>query len=209
MESVACPGCQKTVRLPDEVLGQTAKCPFCMCHFRAPVRMPEGLTDPVRLRRNPFARSRTFGPGALLLFVGLVGALTNAVELAKIHTDREAFARRTRDDFANMAERSKTPELEEYGEVTVRWLPIARWAFLGLSLTTLAGGIAMLRQRRHGLAMLGSAAALFNVANCCCVVGFPAGAWGLFVLMNPEVRALFRGPTPPSSGVVRGQASCG
>jgi hypothetical protein len=199
VEPVTCPGCQKVIRVPEDVLGQTAKCPFCKCHFRAPVRTPLGLMDPVLLRRNPFARSRTFGPGAMLLFVGLLGMLTNVVELAKIHTDREAFGKRTRDDFAAMAERSKTPELEEYGEVTVRWLPVARWGFLGLSLTTLAGGIAMLRQRAHGMAMLGSVAALFNVANCCCLLGFPAGAWGMFVLMNPEVRALFRGPTPPAA----------
>ena len=133
------------------------------------------------------------------MFVGLIGTLTNVVELAKIHADREAFVKRTRDDFAEMAARGNAPELEEYGEVTIKWLPTARWAFLGLSLTTLAGGIATLRQRGHGLAMLGSAAALFNVANCCCVVGFPAGAWALFVLMNPEVRALFRVPAPPAA----------
>jgi hypothetical protein len=199
VESVTCPGCQKAIRIPNDVLGQTARCPFCKCHFRAPIQTPEGLTDPVLLKRNPFARSRTFGPGALLLFVGMVAILTNIVEQAKMYADPEGFAKRTREDFAEMALRGNAPQLEEYGEITVKWLPVARWGFAGLSLLTAAAGIAMLRQRRHGLAMIGSVAAMFNVANCCCVLGFPAGAWSLFVLMNPEVRAQFSGPAPPAN----------
>lgn len=198
MHSVICPNCQKPIRIPDDVLGQKAKCPFCKCHFRAPVRTPEGLTEPILLKRNPFAQSRTFGPGALLLFVGLVGTLTNVVELARTYSDPEAFAKRTRDDFAEMAARGEPPKLEEYGELTVKWLPVARWGFAGMSLLTAAAGVCLLRRRRHGLAMIGSVAAMFNVANCCCVFGFPAGAWALFVLMNPEVRALFQRPTPPA-----------
>ncbi len=177
MESVTCPGCRKAIRIPDEVLGQTARCPFCKCHFRAPIRTPEGLTEPVLIKRNPFAQSRTFGPGALLLFVGLVGTLTNVAEIAKTYADPEGFAKRTRDDFAEMARRGNAPQLEDYGEVTVRWLPVARWGFLGLSVLNGAAGIAMLRQRWHSLAMLGSVGAMFNAANCCCLAGFPAGAW--------------------------------
>jgi hypothetical protein len=194
VESVTCPGCQKPIRVPDEVLGQTAKCPFCKCHFHAPVRTPEGLTDPVLVRRNPFGESRTFGPGMALVFVGLLGVLTNAVKVGKIFADREAFAQQVREDF------DRSP-FQEYTEPTIRWMPFVRLGFLGLSGLVVAAGVALLARRWHGLAMIGAAAALFNVANYCCFLGFPAGAWALFVLRDPTVRAQFNvqrpaAPTP-------------
>jgi hypothetical protein len=73
-------------------------------------------------------------------------------------------------------------------------LPIARIGFFALGMVTVAGGIALMRQRWHALAMLGSISALFNLYYCSCVAGFPAGAWGLYVLLSPEVRALFNRP---------------
>jgi hypothetical protein len=189
--SVICPGCQKPIRVPEEVLGQTARCPFCKCHFRAPVQTPEGLTDPVLLRRNPFGQSRTFGPGTALIFVGLLGVLTNAVKVGQIYTDQEAFANQVREDF----ERSP---VRDYTEATIRWMPFVRLGFLGLSGLVVAAGVALLARRWHSLAMIGGAAALFNVANYCCVLGFPAGAWALFVLRDPAVRAQFSGQQPPA-----------
>lgn len=191
MESVTCPGCQKPVRVPSDILGQTAKCPFCKCHFRAPIRTPEGLTEPVLIKRNPFAGSRTFGPGAALLFVGLLGLFTNVLDLAKTYAEPDEFARQTRDAFAGRFDR--------WTEFTVKWRPRVVWAFATLSAVTAAGGVATLRQRRHGLAMIGATAAFFSVNHCCCVLGVPAGAWALFVLMNPEVRALFQRPAPPAT----------
>jgi hypothetical protein len=191
VEPVTCPGCQKRIRIPDEVLGQTAKCPFCKCQFRAPIRTPEGLTDPVLIKRNPFAASRTFGPGAVLLFVGLLGLFTNLVDLAKTYSDPEAFARQTREAFAG--------RFDEWTEFTVKWRPRAVWGFAALSVVTAAGGMAMLRKRKHSLAMIGATAAFFSVNHCCCLLGVPAGAWALFVLMNPEVRAQFHAPTPPAA----------
>jgi hypothetical protein len=191
VESVTCPGCQKPIRVLDEVLGQTAKCPFCKCHFRAPVRTPEGFTEPVLIKRNPFAASRTFGPGAALLFTGLLGLFTNVIDLAKTYADPEGYARQTRDAFAG--------RFDEWTEFTVKWRPRAVWVIAGLSVLTAAGGLAMLRVRRHGLAMAGATAAYFSVNHCCCILGVPAGTWALFVLMNPEVRAQFHAPTPPAA----------
>ena len=190
MESVICPGCQKPIRVPADVLGQTAKCPFCKCRFQAPVRTPDGtLTEPQLHRRNPFAESKTFGPGLALIFVGLLGVLANVVKVGQMYADREEFANQVREDFDHSPFR-------EYTEATIRWMPVVRIVFLGLSALVVAGGIAMLARRWHALAMLGSVAALFNVANYCCVLGFPAGASALFVLRNPEVRAQFQSRIP-------------
>jgi len=144
--------------------------------------------------RNPFARSRTVAPGLLLVMVGLLSALTNAVNVAHTLADREAFETKTREDYEGMAERANEPWIRDFGEFTVKWLPVAQYAFLAMGLTTMLGGIAMIRRRFHSLAMVGAVLSLFNVVNCCCVLGFPAGGWALFVLMNPEVRAQFFRP---------------
>jgi hypothetical protein len=186
LESTVCPNCQKSIRIPVEVLGQRAQCPFCKCHFRAPVRTPEGLTEPELLRRNPFAQAPTFGPGIALLFVGLLGMVSNGIQVSRAYSDPAEFERQTREVF----ERNNLPEVER----TIKWMPVARVGFLGLSGLVVLAGIAMLRQRWHGVAMIGSAAALFLVSDCCCLLGFPAGAWALFVLRNPTVRAMFHSP---------------
>ena len=98
VESITCPGCQKAIRVPTEVLGQRAQCPFCKCHFRAPVRTPEGLTDPALVRRNPFANRRVL-PGFMLLFVGLIGLVTNSFQAAKAYIDPQAFEDQLRESF--------------------------------------------------------------------------------------------------------------
>jgi hypothetical protein len=143
------------------------------------------------LRRNPFAESRTFGPGMALLFVGLLGVVSNSVQVARAYSDPEEFARQTREVF----EQSKLPGVER----TVRWMPVARIGFLALSAGVVLAGVAMLRQRWHGLAMLGSAGALFLVADCCCIIGFPVGGWALFVLRDPTVQRQFHS-SPTTTG---------
>jgi hypothetical protein len=185
VESITCPGCHKPIRVPPEVLGQRAQCPFCKCHFDAPVRVADGsLTAPRLIRRNPFAASRTFGPGIGLVFVGLLGIVSNGVQVGRAYSDPEKFAEETREFF----ERAHLPDPER----TVKWMPVARIGFLALSVLVTASGVAMLTRRRHGLAMLGSVGALFLVTDCCCVLGFPVGAWSLFVLRDPTVQAQFR-----------------
>ena len=194
MESITCPGCQKPIRVPIDVLGQRAQCPFCKCHFDAPVRNADGtLTAPRLIRRNPFAASRTSGPGTGLLFVGLLAMVSNGVQVGRAYSDPEKFAEETREFFA----RAQLPDPER----TVKWMPIARVGFLMLSVLVAAAGVAVLTRRLHGLAMLGSVGALFLVTDCCCVLGFPVGAWSLYVLRDPAVQAQFRRTaveTPPA-----------
>jgi hypothetical protein len=189
LERINCPGCQQLIRVPPDVLGQRAQCPFCKCHFRAPVRNDDGsIAEPTLLRRNPFGQSRTILPGYFLILVGLLGIITNAAVVGRAYVDPQEFADQTRQQLENA-------KLADYAESTIKWMPFARIGFLALSILNVTGGVAMIRMRRHGLAMLGSAAALFNVAGCCCVLSFPAGGWALYVLMNPEVRAQFHRPS--------------
>jgi hypothetical protein len=190
LESTVCPNCRKVIRIPLDVLGQTARCPFCKCHFRAPIRTSEGLTDPVLIRRNLFA-NRLFAPAVALLFYGLAGLLFNGLQAVRSYADPEVVEQEMRNQLEEAAERTNRPELREKIEVTLKWWPRIRLASAALSLVTLAGATSMLQEKRHGLAMLGSVIAMFNVASCCCFVGIILGGWSLFVLMNPEVRARF------------------
>jgi hypothetical protein len=190
LESTVCPNCKKTIRIPPDVFGQTARCPFCKCHFAAPIRTPEGLTEPVLVRRNLFA-NRVFAPAIALLLYGLVGLLLNGIQVSRSYADPEAVEREMREQLEEAAERSNRPELRGHIPLTLKWWPRVRLASAALSLVTIAGAVSMLQQKRHGLAMLGSVIAMFNVASCCCFVGIVLGGWSLFVLMNPDVRARF------------------
>ena len=204
MEAVTCPGCQKPVRVPPEVLGQTARCPFCKCHFQAPVRTSEGLTEPVLLRRNLFGRNKTVFPATLMLLVGLVGLLNNGVVALQSQFDPEVFEAHTRDFFEQLAGRAQDDDQREAIRAKIpaalRWGPIARAGFATLGLVSIIGGVAMLRKRAYSFAVFAGFAAMFNMAlpSCCCVLSIVVGGYSLYVLMDPEVRAEFRSPKPPS-----------
>jgi hypothetical protein len=195
LESITCPGCQKTIRIPDDVLGQRAQCPFCKCHFRAPERAAAGLTAPQLIRRNPFASRVTFA-GVLVLFVGLMGVLSNAVQTVQIVTDFQSFETETARFFDALEEREQTPEgkdrIKAQVPVALKYRPVVIVASGLLSLATVAGSVAMLRRRSHGLAVFGSFVAMFNVANLCCCGSIFVGGYALYVLLNPDVRDLFK-----------------
>ena len=62
------------------------------------------------------------------------------------------------------------------------------------SLLVLFGGVRMLKLRSYGLAVLGSvvvALPLISFPGCCCM-GQVVGLWSLLVLMNADVKAVFR-----------------
>jgi hypothetical protein len=197
LESVTCPGCQKAIRVPDDVLGQTAKCPFCKCHFKAPVRTPEGLTEPVLLRTNVFARNRTAFPASLMLMVGLVGVMNNAVVALKSQLDHETFEANTRDFFEQIASRTEAEEDRERirGKIpgALHWRPIVSVVSAALSLVSISGAVALLRRRGYTLALLASFVTMLNVLNLCCFFGIFVGGYCLYVLLDPEVRASFAG----------------
>ena len=203
VESVTCPGCQKAIRIPEEVLGQTAKCPFCRCHFRAPIRTPEGLTEPTLARRNPFARHRTVFPATLMLMVGLVGFFNNAVVALQSQFDRPAFEASTRNFFEQLAGQAENEEDREALRAktagALRWRPAVSIVSALLSLLTIAGAVTMLRRGSHKLAVLASFVTMLNVLNFCCFASIFVGGYSLYVLMDPEVRAQFRDSAPPAT----------
>lgn len=205
MQPVTCPGCQKPIRVPDDVLGQTARCPFCKCHFTAPVRTLEGLTEPVLLRRNLFARSKSVFPATLMLLVGLVGLVNNGVVALQSQLAPDLFEANTRDFFEQIANRAQDEDQREAIRARIpaalRWGPIVRAGFAALGLVSVAGAVAMLRKRAYSFAILAGFATMFNMAlpSCCCVLSILIGGYSLYVLMDPEVRATFPSPKPATS----------
>jgi hypothetical protein len=202
LEAVTCPGCGKSIRVPADVLGQTAKCPFCKCHFKAPVRTPEGLTDPVLMRRNVFGRNKTVLPATLMLMVGLIGVVNNGAVALQSLIDPEVFEANTRNFFEQLASRAQDDEQRDAIRAKIpaalRWGPVVRTGFAALALASVAGAVGMLRKRVYSLAVFAGFATMFNMAlpSCCCVLGILIGGYSLYVLMDPEVRAEFRSPKP-------------
>jgi hypothetical protein len=196
LEIITCPGCGKPLQLPSDWLGTTTTCPHCKCYFNAPTKKADGtLTEPYLLRRNPFAQSRTVLPGLLLVMFSLFTLFINSVQMVRTFADLEQFAQRTKEDFEQQAKQREKEEdkqaMLDLIPVTIKWLPWLRVVFVLMSLVSLAGGIALIRRRNHVLALFGSFLALFHVANYCCFGGIPVGAYALFVLFNPQVRAEF------------------
>lgn len=191
MNAITCPGCQKTIRVPDDVLGQRARCPFCKCHFWAPTKTENGLGEPLLIRRFPLANRRVLA-GTLLLFVAGIGLISNSIQAVQAFADPESFEAKTREFFETASERSNNPELRDAIPTTVRWLPWVRVASGALSLIALLGAIAMLRAKRYGLALFGSVVGMFNIANCCCFGCIFIGGWCVSVLLNAKVKAEFR-----------------
>jgi hypothetical protein len=211
LESIQCPGCQKPIRLPEETLGQIAKCPFCKCHFKAPIRTPEGLTDPFLLRRNLFGRNRVVLPATLMLMLGMVGFFNNAVVAIKSQVDRDGFEADTRAFFEQLATK---PEKEEDRDAiraripaAIQWGPAVRVAAAAFGLVSIVGSITMLRRLAYSFTLLASFVTMFNVMQCCCFTSILVGGYSLYVLMDPEVRRSFRGRSQPTGSAITGQAT--
>jgi hypothetical protein len=200
LESIVCPGCQKTIRVPAEVLGQRAQCPFCKCHFQAPVRTPDGLSEPVLMWRKVPWRRWTVLPATLMLMVGVIGFFNNAVFALQSQFDVKLFEENTRSFFEQLAERTEKEEERDAIRAKVpgamRWRPTVSVASGLLSLVTIAGAIAVLRHSGYKLAMIASVVTMFNLANCCCFAGTFVGGYSLYVLMDPVVRAGFQKDKP-------------
>ena len=53
------------------------------------------------------------------------------------------------------------------------------------------GAMQMLGARKYSMAKIAAILSLIPCTSLCCVLGIPAGIWGLIVLNKPEVKAAF------------------
>jgi hypothetical protein len=78
--------------------------------------------------------------------------------------------------------------------LAVGWAPYIRnmhLVFAGVSLVAGLGGLAILRGRWYGLAILGCLASIMNLNHGCCLPGAVAGIWGILMLVRDEGRKHF------------------
>jgi hypothetical protein len=69
--------------------------------------------------------------------------------------------------------------------------------YLVLGGVTLYGAIQMMRLRRYPMALTSCILGIIPCHGCCYITGIPFGIWGLVVLLDPKVKAVFgRGGRP-------------
>lgn len=64
---------------------------------------------------------------------------------------------------------------------------------LAVDVAIFLGALKMKALENYNFAMVGTILALLPCNCCCWVLGLAAGIWSLVILMNPEVKAAFRG----------------
>ena len=62
------------------------------------------------------------------------------------------------------------------------------------------GAAQMLGARKYSMARLAAILSIIPCTSFCCVLGIPAGVWGLLVLNKPEVKAAFDNPQASDFG---------
>lgn len=202
---IPCPACQHDVRVPESLFGQPVRCPQCKAYFNAPTRDAEGnvgkaelvdesLVPPPRpiVPRTPLSSSPCAMAGTLLMIVGIMGSLVNGYQAIDSLKNPEQVKQRVTDGLKMYSQMTKQEFTEEQTEQIAKGLPVVSSIFFGISVVPVLGALAMLRMRMWWLAVMGSLVAIFNIGNCCCMIGLPAGIYSLLKLFDPEIRALFR-----------------
>ncbi|MCE9531231.1 MAG: hypothetical protein K8T89_08940 [Planctomycetes bacterium] len=209
-EVIPCPSCQHSVRVPESLFGQPVRCPQCKSYFTAPTRSEDGILGDPKLLPDPPAFSSSASdypasagnsslmlPGLLLLIVGICGVATNGMiaymltfGMNEIVANLKKAVNNPDDQIHKFAQRKLTEE--DIKEANLLVLRDVALTFLGVSTAVVLGSIAILSRRFFGLAILGSIAAIINLGNGCCLLGFPVGVYCLIKLFDPDSRALFR-----------------
>jgi len=204
-EVISCPACGHLVRVPDSLLGEAVRCPACKAYFTAPLRADDGTLGTAELLgdappptvtasspRRSLDGNPLFVPGIFLLFVGIVGTAVNGFQAYQAFADPDGMRARMELVKKQAAELLKMQVDDNAAEQWTKTAPIVFATVTAISLMTFIASICMLTHRFYWLAMAGSILAMFNLGNCCCLIGAPVGIYSLVKLFDPENRALFR-----------------
>ena len=61
--------------------------------------------------------------------------------------------------------------------------------FLLVNIFIVVGSVQMMQLKTWGLGLAASILAMINLGSCCCILGLPAGIWGLIILLQSDVKA--------------------
>jgi predicted Zn finger-like uncharacterized protein len=197
----ACPNCQRQLKVPENLLGKTVRCPSCQTTFvaqddqEAPVAMvdeepanptpgpgasPE-MTQRRRVRASAAAASALMGPAISLLIFGVLAILGGFLGGAIYGLVLPNAPQMNNPQFGG----PPPPPAALYITGVLSMVGGCIWGGL-----VIAGAISMLRLRLYPLAMTGSIVAMMPCSGCC-LVGLPLGIWALIILNREEVRAAF------------------
>lgn len=199
IEVIFCPSCNNKLRVPEELMARPVQCPQCRATFLAPpppVTAPVPENEPRERPRPPSFQVEDFdrpeepasegsdakilAPAFVLLAVAVLGMLLNVVQIAVV-----GF-------MPNFWKQFKAASPFQQAAGTDQSYIIFATIFFLVSLTSAFGAVSMMKRRLYPIAILGSLAAIFNIGQCCCILGAPIGIWALIVLFQPDVRASFR-----------------
>ncbi len=206
-ETIFCPACNNKLRVPDDLMGQEVQCPKCQRMFTAPpppttsirpadqaeasprpmpIRPSNGFEEDedrwdVERRQQP--GPNPMPPGIFLAVAALLGVLVNLGDIALTVFFPNFFKQAVANNpFGGAA-----------GGVDIGAIKVVMSVVcLLVSLVSLTGAVAMIRRRVWWLAIVGCFVAIFNVNEFCCLLGAPAGIWGLIVLFNENTRRTFQ-----------------
>src|SRR5262245_40160894 len=200
IEVIFCQVCNHKLRIPEELMGKPVQCPECKSVFIAPPPNPQGSAStaiqetarpsvpsfhPSEFERPEMphtgdSEGKVMAPAFALLAVSLLGVLLNIVELLLTVVNPNLMKQA-------MAAFKPPPGMD----ITTLQL-VGRSVFLLVSFVAVMGAVAMMKRTLYPLAIIGSLAAIFNIGDCCCILGAPAGIWALIVLFQSDVRESFR-----------------
>jgi predicted Zn finger-like uncharacterized protein len=194
--TTTCPNCRQALRLADEQVAGSVRCPACQTVFAAGIDR-SAPTRPAGADARAAARAKTALPGLGLIVHGLLTTLVYAglivgVVLAaagKLPEVPPAVAR-----WNDRQERELWPviarvEVEDgfTHAVILQLLLLAVGAGVGLSV--LAAGVQMRRLRGYRNAVVCSVVSLLPCTTC--LWGLPFAVWALMVLFDPAVKHAF------------------
>ncbi len=202
---IRCESCSRKLRVPENLLGQTVRCPGCQATFtaraeeeptvaliddepqapapsRARSRAPEPAEYDAPRPRNRAQRAREALnlPSIFLMVHGgiavVVGLLFGVGFVAHAQTIDVPIV---------VPPGQMHPRMFDYMEAAGS--VVGGFIYGGVSLAT---AIYMRSLRRHSSAVIGSVVAMLPCSGCC-LLGIPLGIWSLVILTRPEVKDVF------------------
>ncbi len=205
-ELIHCPSCQRSLRVPDEMIGRTVKCPDCGMMFSTvsnsspatPVDggltvQPIGAPPPVERYAPEAGLGLTLiAPALALLLIGGIGSLIAVSGLLSLpQITEEDIQEVIQQQRQNMPPDPDQREMVERGMRAMFGPPglAAFGVYLGLNVLVVLTALMMMARRFYALCVVGSIVAL--IFDGCWCLGVPVGLWSLLVLTRSDVRAAF------------------
>jgi hypothetical protein len=160
---------------------------------------PQPIFDPVAS-----AKSKVTVPGILLIVTAVFNLLLGAYWVFNgiiLMNPPEAVLQQMREQAEKQKKENPQgwEQLEKSGWTPEALFRVTAYVTFGLGIVSILsaliialGGILMVQAKSYGLCVFASILAAVPCVSPCCVPGMIAGIWGLVVLFNNDVKAVFK-----------------